>query len=543
MKVALEAVASRDSRIPEAFRLTPEFIARYPPGSDVRDAAAESGLMTPEELDITRLDQDSVSILARMKSKELTAVQVATAFAKRAAIAHQLLFCLTDFFFEEALARAKELDEFYSTTGRLVGPLHGLPVGVKDHIHLTGHKSTAGFVADLLEPPAQQNSFITQILYDAGAVFYVKTNLPQCIMHLETYSFWGQVLNPLNTALTPGGSSGGCSALVAFGGAPMSIGSDIGGSLRSPANACGLWTLKASTLRVPKGAAHTAQPGADSIASTLGPQARSLRDIELFFSVVLGSEPWLKEHSILRIPWDIPVSPTWSGSNGRIRVGVMWHDEIVMPQPPIGRALKALVDVLKEQPGFEVMDYKPYKHLEAGALVHELYFVDGGEYVRARAASTGEPVLPLTEWVLTLPSVKKHTIHELWEMNRRREALRAEYLQHFNSQCVDVVLCPAGAGPAPALGTCKYWGYTNIWNFVDYPAAVFPTGLYSDPSTDLQDAAPRTYMSEADKQNYENYVPETFIGTPLCLQLVSRRFADEIVVKVLQEISTVLPLR
>ncbi|KAJ7908906.1 amidase signature domain-containing protein [Mycena leptocephala] len=425
--------------------------------------------MNLEELDITSLDQDATSILAQIKSKELTAVQVVLAFAKRAAIAHQLLCCLSNFFLEDALIRAKELDDFYSTTGKLVGPLH---VMVQDSINLAGQKSTAGFSGDILQPPATKNGFLAQILYDAGAVFYVKTNLPQCIMHLETYSFWGQVLNPYNTKLTPGGSSGGCSALVAFGGSPLGIGSDIGGSLRSPANACGIWTLKPTTLRVPKGVGATAQPGADSILSTFGPLCRSLRDIDLWFSVVLGSKPWLHEYNLVPIPWEIPIAPCWSGSNDCIRIGVMWHDD-----------------------------------------VHELYFVDGGAHVRARAAVSGEPILPLTEW--------------LWELNLRREALRAEYLEHYNVQNVDVVLSPAGAGPAPALGTCKYWGYTNVWNFVDYPAAVFPTGLYSDPTIDVKDIAPRTHMSEADAYNSD------------CL---SRRFKDEIVVKALQEISRVLPL-
>jgi hypothetical protein len=127
-----------------------------------------------------------------------------------------------------------------------------------------GHKSGCGFSADTIFTPASKHGSMAQLLYDAGAgtlfipnisgyqtfnkfpiypVFYCKTNLPQSIMHLETYSFWGQVVNPYNTKLTAGGSSGGCSALVAFGGSPLSIGSDIGGSLRSPAAACGLWTL------------------------------------------------------------------------------------------------------------------------------------------------------------------------------------------------------------------------------------------------------------------------------------------------------------
>ncbi|KAJ6510887.1 amidase signature domain-containing protein [Mycena sanguinolenta] len=484
--------------------------------------------MTREELDITGLDQDA--ILARIKSKEIIAVQVVLAFAKRAAIAHQLLCCLTDFFLEDALTRAKELDDYYAKTGKLVGPLHDLPISIKDHISLAGRKSTTGFCVDTSQSPATKNGFLPQILYDAGAVFYVKTNMPQLIMHLETYSFWGQTLNPYNTKLSPGGSSGGCSSLVAFGGSPLSVGSDIGGSLRAPAAACGIWSLKPTTSRVPKGGLCP-QPGADSIDYTFGPISLSLRDIDLWFSVVLGCKPWLKENSLV-----------WSGSNDRLRIGVMWHDSVVLPQPPIRRALTTLVEVLKKDPVLEIVEYKPFKHLEAVALAHELYFVDGGEYARGKATAGGESFLALTEWVTTLPSVKNHSVHELWEMNIRRDTLRAQYLEHYNAQSVDVVLCPAGAGPAPALGTCKYWGYTNIWNFVDYPAAVFPTGLYCDPAWDLKDSAPRTYMSEADRLNSASYDPETFAGAPLCLQLVCRRFADELVVKALEEISKALPL-
>ncbi|KAJ7123877.1 amidase signature domain-containing protein [Mycena crocata] len=521
-------------------------MANYPAGSDVRSAAAASGLLNIEELEITGPESDATSnqLLGRIKSKELTAVQVVTAFGKRAAIAHQILSCLTDFFLSEALVRAKELDEYYERTGQLVGPLHGLPISIKDHMDLAGHKSGSGFSGDTLDPPASKYGSIAQVLYDAGAVFYCKTALPQSSMHLETSSFWGQVVNPYNTNLTAGGSSGGCSALVAFGGSPLSIGSDIGGSLRSPSAACGIWTLKPTTLRVPRGTGATPVPGADSIVPAFGPLCRSLRDIDVWFSAVLGSKPWLKEYDLVPIPWRISTPTSWSGSNGRIRIGVMWNDGVVLPQPPIRRALRTLVDALKQNSAVEVVDYEPFKHLEASELAHELYFVDGGAMIRDRAAVTGEPILPLTEWVITRPTVKDHTIYELWELNLRRETLRAQSLEHYNSQNVDVVLCPVGPGPAPVLGTSKYWGYTSVWNFVDYPAAVFPTGLYCDPALDVKDVdiGDKKWMSEADMENSERYEPAAFVGAPLALQLVSRRFGDEAVVQALKEISNMLPL-
>lgn len=74
------------------------------------------------------------------------------------------------------------------------------------------------------------------------------------------------------------------------------------------------------------------------------------------------------------IPWEIPIAPSWSGLNGCIRIGVMWHDDVVLPQPPIRRALKTLVDALRKDPTFEIVDYKPFKHFEAGELAVSLVF-------------------------------------------------------------------------------------------------------------------------------------------------------------------------
>ncbi|KAF7305338.1 Amidase domain-containing protein [Mycena chlorophos] len=559
-QAALDAVAQLQAKIPPEYRLSADFIAKYPPRSDVRGAATDCGILTAKELDITSLETDSVSLLSRIKSKEFTAVEVTRAFTKRAAVGQQLLHYLTDFFPDEALKRAQELDDLYERTGQLVGPLHGLPIDIKANMMVEGTKASSGFVVDCLQPEATQHGLIAQILYDAGAVFYAKTNLPQSIMHLETYSFWGETRNPWNTALTPGGSSGGSSALVAFGGSTMGVGSDIGGSLRSPANACGIWTLKPTTQRLPKGSGCVPMLGADSILSTYGPLCRSLRDVELFFSTIIATKPWLKSPDLVPIPWHIPTAPSFSGTNGRLRVGVMWHDGVVLPQPPIRRALKEFAEKLRKDQSIEVVDYTPFKHKEAGDLAHALYFVDGGARIRAKAAEGGEPLVPLTQWVITRPTVKNHNISELWEVRTwyfylelfadydiaqliaRRDGLRVEYLAHFNAQNLDVVLCPAGAGPAPVLGTCKYWGYTNVWNFLDYPAAVFPTGALCDPAIDLEDTS-RQYMSDADEYNARCYDAQVFKDMPLALQLVSRRYSEEFLVCALRQISSSLPLQ
>ncbi|KAF5391548.1 hypothetical protein D9757_002343 [Collybiopsis confluens] len=565
--VARDTVADREASIPDSWRLSPEFIAKYPPGSDVFSAAAESNVMSQKELDITDPSNDATSILASIKAKQVTAVEVLTAFCKRAAVAHQLLCCLTQIFFDESLARAKELDEYYERTGQLVGPLHGLPFSLKDHMGLKGKRSTGGFSGDLGKLIPTEDGPISQILWNAGcgitiaviylqlelnfvfSVFYCKTNLPQSIMQLETYSFWGQTLNPHNTNLTSGGSSGGCGALVSFGGSPLSLGTDIGGrrvlrNVRSPASCCGIYTLKPTTGRLPGNGPRgvSTVPGNDAIVATCGPTARSSRDISLFFNVVLSAQPWLQSMNLVPLPWrSEPI--TWSGSGGKIRLGVMWNDGSVLPQPPVRRALKATVEALKRTNKFEIVDYEPVYHRELTLMAHSLYFTDGGASVRARAAATGEPLCHLTEWVITLPGVKDHTIHELWELCLERDALRAKYYAYWNSQKIDVLLCPVQYGPAQPLQTTKYWGYTSAFNCADFPAAVFPTGLKVDAALDPKDTQTREPWCESDAHSMATYDPEVLQNAPLCLQLVSKRNADEIVMQALQEIEKVLPLR
>ncbi|KAF5375264.1 hypothetical protein D9758_000467 [Tetrapyrgos nigripes] len=555
-RVALDAVAERDARIPEHLRLPPSFLQRYPPGSDVTSAAAESGLMSDKELELT--DHDATSVLAVIKDKKATAMEVITAFTKRAAIGHQLLCCLSQIFFEEGIARARELDEYYERTGQLVGPLHGLPISVKvhedadsqfsipadfwqEHMAIKGKNATGGFSGDLGKLISTEHGHLNQILWDAGCVFYCKTNLPQSIMHIETFSFWGHTLNPFNTKLTPGGSSGGCGALVAFGGSPMSIGSDIGGSLRSPAACCGIYTLKSTTRRVPSNllAGASAVPGADTVVSTAGPLVRSSRDIELFFRTVYGAQPWIKDMSLTPLPWGF-WTPKWTGTGGKIRLGVLWDDGVVLPQPPIRRAMRAMVDALKTTNAFEIVDYKPNLHADLISTAYKLYLPDGGASVRERAA--GEPLCQLTEWCLGLPEVKDHTIHELWALNLERDRIKKLYGDHWNSQQVDAVLCPAGVGPAQPLQTSKHWGYTIVWNLVDYPAVVFPTGLQADPSIDLKDS-PREPWSKYDAHSIACYEPEVFKNAPLSLQIVTRRNTDETTLSVLKEVEKVLPLR
>jgi len=193
--------------------------------------------------------------------------------------------------FEEALAAAAELDEFMKVKGRPKGPLHGLPISVKEHVYLAGTPATSGFVA-WADDISLADALIVKVFRDAGAVFHVKTTNPQGLMALETVSnLYGTTTNPFNTNLTPGGSSGGESALIAMRGSLLGIGTDIGGSIRVPAAFCGLYGLKPSVARLPHGGLSGAHGGMENIIGCVGPLATSLEDMRLFCDVSMLVSP------------------------------------------------------------------------------------------------------------------------------------------------------------------------------------------------------------------------------------------------------------
>jgi amidase len=120
-----------------------------PPLPSSLETIRTCGLLSAEELEWTETN-DVTNLLSFLVSKEVSSVQLTTAFCKRAAIAQQMTKCLTEIFFDRALARAKELDDQYEKTGILTGPLHGLPVSIKDRFDVEGMDTTVGMLLQLV---------------------------------------------------------------------------------------------------------------------------------------------------------------------------------------------------------------------------------------------------------------------------------------------------------------------------------------------------------------------------------------------------------
>ncbi|KAI1739784.1 amidase [Xylaria scruposa] len=526
---ALAAKKRQDllNSIPEDWRIPSHLL---PPTSqdDVTGFPASSGWFTQEELDITECT--ALELLPRLASGELKSETVTRAFCKRAAAAHQLLNCLSETCFDRAIETAKALDERLAQGLGPVGPFHGLPISLKDNFNLRGLDSTVGFTSHIGDP-APYDSELVGLLIRAGAVVYVKTNVPTAMMIAETVNnAFGRTVNPLNRRLTSGGSSGGETALITFKGSPLGVGTDIGGSLRIPAACTGMFTLRPSFGRFPTLGCRSGLPGQEAVQSVNGPLTRTMADLEYYCKAVVDSEPWHGDPRCLPIPWRTVSLPS------RLRVAVMWHDGVVLPTPPVTRALRQTVERLRAA-GHEVIDWSPEDQAEGLLLLGRMFVADGGKSVLFQLARTGEPLRPE---MAAYGDARELSGLEYWQLHVERLAFQKKYLDRWKNAGIDAILAPVTPFSSVENGMFKHVGYTGVFNVLDYSAISFPTGITVDRTIDVQkDDAPPA-LSDLDQVIRSEYNVEAVHGMPISLQLVAQRLEDEKCIEMCKAIIQVL---
>ncbi|KAJ3760549.1 general amidase [Lentinula raphanica] len=533
--------------------------------TDVSRIPETCGLLNERELQIT--NSDVTELLQKLATGEWSSLSVTTAFYKRAIIAHQLTNCLTEIFIERALARASELDTILQRTGAVVGPLHGLHVSLKDQINVKGLESCMGYVS-WVGNFAHSNSVLTDILENAGAVIFVKTNIPQTLMWTETYNHvFGRTSNPYNRSLTSGGSSGGEGALIAMRGSPLGVGSDIGGSIRIPAAFCGTYGLRPSYGRVPYAGCVNSLEGQDSVPSVLGPFSNSLAGIKTFMKTVIDAQPWLKDPLAVRKRWsDDEYNLADHGNGENLCFAIMWDDGIIVPHPPIIRGLEMVKKALLDA-GHKVIDWKPSKHAEMHKCLGDIWAAGAADDYSAVTALVGEPVIPSMSLESEIPVVDiidnldrvitpSVSAYQLWQMHKKKRILREEYLQLWENtvrmtgtgRAVDAIIAPAApytASPNLANPICVLHvnidmtgQYTMVWNVLDYSTLVIPVSKV-DSSIDLA-KAPHVFYNEDDKTNYDIYNPVHFANAPITVQLVGRTLEEEAVIAMGEIVDTAL---
>ncbi|KAF9261689.1 general amidase [Marasmius fiardii PR-910] len=532
-------------------------------GDNVMDVPKNCGLLSAHELEITNTTDVEI-ILKKLSSLEWSSVEVTTAFYKRAVIAQQLTNCLTEIFVERALHRAKELDEILKRTGKVVGPLHGLPISLKDQFTMKGLETIMGYVA-WIGRYAESDSVLVEILYECGAVPFVRTNVPQTLMWGETNNnVFGRTVNPYNRRLTAGGSSGGEGALVAMRGSPLGVGTDIGGSLRIPSAFCGLYTLRPSYERLPYCGATNALEGQESISSVLGPMTNDISGLKVFVKAIIDSQPWNKDPLVVRKEWSEKEYQLafHGGGNSPLCFAIMWDNGVVKPHPPLRRAMMMTKEAL-EAAGHKVIDWVPHRHLEIYKNSETIFVADGGEDYRTECDRSGEPLIksmapendghvPVVEkpYVNHLVGESYHrSTYELWQLHKEKRELRKSHLDYWEATIrrtgtgrpVDGIISPAVAYPAVPHGLNTDSFYTTLCNAMDYTTSVFPVTFVNTELDHPHD--PHEFYNYEDEAVYKLYDSGLFRGCPVGLQLIGRTQEEEAVIRMTEIIDSALKIK
>ncbi len=234
----------------------------------------------------------ATALARRIRAGKLSSVDATKAYLSRIARRNPDLRALVLVDEKGALARARAADRALAK-GEIWGPLHGVPITIKEAFDVEGWKTTSSF-APLKDNVARKDATAVARLRAAGAIFLGKTNVPELCMDVQSNSpLFGEAANPWDLSRTPGGSTGGGAAAVAAHLSPLELGSDIGGSVRIPSHFCGLYGLKTSEWRIP-GTGHVPDlPGLPRVTrymGTFGFLARSVADLRLGLEICAGPD-------------------------------------------------------------------------------------------------------------------------------------------------------------------------------------------------------------------------------------------------------------
>ncbi|KAJ9666035.1 hypothetical protein H2201_003948 [Coniosporium apollinis] len=524
---------SNAAKIPKEWRLPQDILKDVHNSSDlnVLDIPRSCGILTDQEVAITE-KHDATALLEKLASGELTAYDVTLAFCKRAALAQQLTNCLTEIMFEEALARAKSLDEQLKEKGKPMGPLHGLPISLKDSFNVKGVQATVGYVSFVSHPPASQNSALVDILLSQGAVLHCKTNLPQTMMTADSENnVFGRTLNPNKLSLTAGGSTGGEGALLKMRGSLLGVGTDIAGSVRIPPHCNGVWGFKPTVGRIPfSGKTPPGRMGSpSSILPCIGPQGHSVRDMELFMKTVLDFDPWQLDEGCLAVPWRRvePVSKP-------LRLGLIMEDPKRPLHPSIMRAMTTATEALKDA-GHTIipLDGQYPSIYETAILAWKFFLLDPAKTPLKYMKEGNEPFVASLA-TSRFPELDNYepNLNDLFDMNVERRKIMKVYHDLVVQNQLDAIVMPTYQATAVPHDTYGLPIYTVLPNVIDYPAAAMP---YLKASKELDKDFVRS-----DIEYVPPYDADAVEGAPCGIQVVGKPMRDEELMTVLKVIEDVL---
>ena len=345
---------------------------------------------------------------------------------------------------ERARKRARAADRALAK-GEAWGPLHGVPMTIKESFDVEGLPTTWGR-PELMDNVPARNALAVDRYLQAGAVLFGKTNVPRLLADWQTFNpIHGTTNNPWDVTRVPGGSSGGGAAALAAGLTGLETGSDIGASIRNPAHYCGVFGHKA-TFGICSSQGQVLPPYLrESDIAVIGPLARSARDLEIALKIIAGPDEIDAAGWQLRLPR--PAEKTWR----QWRIGVLRDAPTAEVDGSVQERIQALADFLGKK-GAKVTEARPdFDLAEAHRVFIQLLRAATTrgltDALFAKQQQEAQQLDPADQSYYA-QMVKANTMHHRdWlYLNEKRHRMRLKWAEFFNEH--DLLLCPAAATPA-----------------------------------------------------------------------------------------------
>lgn len=510
--------------------------------------------MKVSEPDSSLLTLTATEMAARLRHREVSARELVEAHISRIEQTQDDLNAVVVPLFDQARMEAKQADKRLKQDAKQdakLGPLHGVPITIKEFFDVAGTPTTGGIVS-AQHKTASRDAITVAKLRAAGTIILGKTNVPQFGIAIESENpVYGRSSHPLDLERSPGGSSGGEAAIIAAYGSPLGLGSDGGGSIRIPSHCTGICGLKPTSGRLSM-QGHWYLPSFPADWATPGPMARSVADLELAMRCLLTPHPQ-----------DDPYVPPTSLANvsevdvSTLRIGYFDDDQFARPSPAVRRAIHEAKAKLKAL-GATVVPFDPPPVEEAWNIELGLLYADGGKWIRKMLAQS--PVSELLKKTLltaslptplrrTLPSIlrtlgqttvarllrlsryKQHTAFRYQQFLVEQEKLRRRFLRRWQAEQLDALICPPFVtvamqhnSPDIVLGIA----YTFFFNLTGLPAGVVPmTSVGPDETTDRK-ASRDDFVKDCIRAETGS------VGLPVGVQVVGRLWRDHVALAVMQ---------
>ena len=406
-----------------------------------------------------------------IREKRISSEELVRACLKRTEEVNSKLNAVVQLPAATALAQAREADRALAR-GEIKGLLHGVPFTLKDAIETEGVICTAGTLGRAAYVP-QEDATVVKRLRAAGGVLLGKTNCPELGWAWESDNLvYGRTNNPYDLSLSPGGSSGGESAIIAAGGSSLGLGSDAGGSVRFPAHCTGITAIKPTSGRVPRTGHFPAPGGMLDALWQIGPLARFVEDLNTVLNIIAGVD-W-RDPAIVPMPLGDATKINLEG----LRVAFHTDNGIETPDRETIETVKNAASVLEASVA-GVEEARPPGLEQTYEIYLGLFTADGGAGLEELLEMAGtKKVHPLMQRALDLQRSSAKSMAAFGALQGQWDALRCSLLSFMEQ--FDVLLCPVCSFPGMVHGSTydrlSAFSYTMTYNLTGWPAAVVRAG-------------------------------------------------------------------